>query len=133
MVVVLELLLTVGVEVVLALRETDDDWLLLRDTVEFVLLLVLAALRVVRVVVELPLKVLCARSIVVFVFERAVVERVARFGSFVDTLDELRPDVTASPLNDVLRPVVLDTELLLLDEIFLDAAELRLLRVDDEA
>ena len=131
------MLLTVGVEVVerevvLALRETFVDWLLPGDTAEVALLLEFTALRVVRVVVEFPSNVFCARS-VVFVFERAVVERIVRFGSFVVTLEELRPDVTASPLNDVLRPVVLETELLLLDDIFLDAAELRLLSEDDEA
>ena len=60
---VVTLLLTVGVvvverEVVLALRETVVDWLLLRDTEVVVLLLVLTALRVVRVVVELLFNVL---------------------------------------------------------------------------
>jgi len=61
------------------------------------------------------------------------VERDVRFGSFVTTLEELRPEDVASPLNDVLRPVVLVAELLRLEETLLDKVELRPLSEDAEA
>ena len=61
------------------------------------------------------------------------VEREVRFGSFVTTLEELRPDDAASPLKDVLRPVELVIELLRVGATFLDAVELRLVSEEDEA
>ena len=70
----------------------------------------------------------------VLLFEVTVVEREVRFGSFVTTLEELRPDVVvASLLKEVLRPVELVTELLRLEDALLDTVELRPLIADDEA
>ena len=128
------LLLTVGVVVVerdmvfvLVPRDTVVDELLLRDTVAASLL---AALRVVRVVVVLLLTVLWARLEELFVLTVEFVERVELFVTTF-ALEELRP-VTASPLNDVLRPVVFEMELLRLDAALL-VTVLRPFIEDDEA
>lgn len=91
---------------------------------------------VVRVVAELPLNVLSLRPVVTLFVPTE--ERVERFVLFVTALlDELRlVVVAASPLNDVLRPVVAVVLRLEAAEVLREeeaTAELRLLTADGEA
>ena len=138
---VLELLLTVvaGVDerellLTAPLRDVDVEALLLLRVivVEELVPEETAPLRVVRVVVELPLSVLSARPVVLFVVPTD--ERVERLAFVFDTalLVELRDE--ASFLNDVLRPVVVVVALRDEVEALRDdaTAELRLLTADEE-